>query len=96
MENAKDKVLDYLYSDQLQQETGGISFTTCDEDDWEKVKTHIEGKPNNKFSVSGKQSFLYNNEDVTEQEFDTYYNEWVEYIEDEREMELRNQDDFNF
>jgi len=84
MENAKIKVLNYLFSDQLERETGITSFITCDESDWEKVKTHIEGYPNNKFSMSGKQYFLYNNEDVSEEYFDKYYNKWVEYIEDER------------
>ena len=96
MENAKIKVLNYLFSDQLERETGVTSFTTCDESDWEKVKTHIEGYPNNKFSVSGKQYFLYNNEDVSEEDFDKYYNKWVEYIEDERADEARNREDFNF
>ena len=96
MENSKDKVLDYLYSDQLQQETGVTSFTTCDEDDWEKVKTYIQGNPKNKFSVSGKQGFLYNNEDVSEDDFNLFYEDWVDYIEEERNMESRNRDDFNF
>jgi len=95
-EAIKEKVYDYLTSNEIKQETGVTSFTTCDEDDWEKVKKYIEGNPNNRFSSSGKQSFLANNEDVTEQDFDKYYDEWLDYIEDERNMESRNQQDFNF
>jgi len=96
MGTPKSKVFDYFYSDQLQTETGITSFTTCDESDWEKVKTYIQGNPKNKFSVSGKQGFLYNNEDVSEDDFNLFYEDWVEYIEEERVYEARNQDDFNF
>lgn len=95
-EDIKEKVYSYLNSNEIMQFTGVTSFTTCNEDDWEKVKKYIEGYPNNRFSSSGKQSFLANNEDVTEQDFDKYYDEWLDYIEDERNMESRNQQDFNF
>jgi len=95
-EDIKEKVYNYLNSNEIMQFTGVTSFKTCDEDDWEKVKKYIEGNPNNRFSSSGKQGFLANNEDVTEQDFDKYYDEWLDYIEDERNMESRNQQDFNF
>lgn len=93
-ENIKDKIYDFLYSDEIQQNTGVTSFTTCDEDDWEKVKNYINGRGIN--GVTGKQSFLANNEDVTEQDFDKYYDEWLDYIEDQRADESRNQQDYNY
>jgi len=90
----KERIYDYLYSNNISQDTGVTSFTTCDEDDWEKVKNYINGKGIN--GVTGKQSFLANNEDVTPQQFDKYYDEWLDYIEDERNMESRNQQDYNY
>ena len=93
-DDKKGKVYDFLYSNELQQDTGVTTFTTCDEGDWDKVKNYISGKGIN--GVTGKAYFLNNNEDITETEFDKYYNEWLDYIEDERNMESRNQQDFNF
>jgi hypothetical protein len=93
-ENSKEKIYDFLYSNEIMQDTGVTSFTTCDENDWEKVKNYINGKGIN--GTTGKQSFLANNEDVTEEEFDKYYDEWLDYIEDQRADESRNQQDLNF
>ena len=93
-ENIKDKIYDFLNSDEIEQDTGVTSFTTCDEDDWEKVKNYINGRGIN--GITGKQSFLANNEDVTEQDFDKYYDEWLDYIEDQRADESRNQQDYNY
>ena len=93
-EEKKEKVFDFLYSNEIQQDTGVTSFTTCDEDDWDKVKNYIGGKGIN--GVTAKQAFLHRNEDVTEQEFDKYYDEWLDYIEDQRADESRNQQDYNY
>ena len=70
------------------------SFTTCDEDDWDKVKNYISGKGIN--GVTGKAYFLNNNEDITEEEFDKYYDEWLDYIEEQRGYEDMNQQDMNW
>jgi hypothetical protein len=88
------KIYDFFYSNKIQQNTGVTSFTTCDEDDWDKVKNYISGKGIN--GVTGKQVFFHNNPDITEEEFDKYYDEWLDYIEDERNMESRNQQDYNY
>ena len=93
-EAKKSKVYDFLYSDEIQQYTGVTSFTTCDGEDWDKVKEYINGKGID--GVTGKQVFLNRNEDVTEEEFDKYYEEWLDYIEDERNMESMNQQDMNW
>ena len=93
-DDKKGKVYDFLYSNELQQDTGVTTFTTCDEGDWDKVKNYISGKGIN--GVTGKAYFLNNNEDITETEFDKYYNEWLDYIEDERNMESINQRDTNY
>jgi hypothetical protein len=90
-EDKREKISDFLYSDEIMQDTGVTNFTTCDEDDWEKVKNYIDGKGIN--GVTGKAVFLNRNEDVTEKEFDEYYNEWVNYIEDERNLENMNKMD---
>lgn len=93
-DDKKDRVSDFLYSDEVKQDTGVTSFTTCDEDDWDKVKNYISGKGIN--GVTGKAYFLNNNEDITEEEFDKYYDEWLDYIEDQRADESRNQQDMNW
>ena len=93
-DDKKDRVSDFLYSDEVKQDTGVTSFTTCDEDDWDKVKNYIYGKGIN--GVTGKAYFLNNNEDITEAEFDKYYDEWLDYIEDQRADESRNQQDMNW
>ena len=93
-DDKKDRVSDFLYSDEVKQDTGVTSFTTCDEDDWDKVKNYISGKGIN--GVTGKAYFLNNNEDITEEEFDKYYDEWLDYIEDQRSDESRNQQDMNW
>jgi len=93
-EDKKEKINDFFYSDEIKQDTGVTSFTTCDEDDWDKVKNYIGGKGIN--GVTGKQVFLNKNEDITEEEFDKYYDEWLDYIEDERADESRNQQDYNY
>ena len=93
-EAKKEKIFDFLYSDEIQQNTGVTSFTTCDEDDWDKVKEYINGRGIN--GVTGKQIFLNKNEDVTEEEFDKYYDEWLDNIEDQRADESRNQQDYNY
>jgi hypothetical protein len=79
-EVAERKVYDYFYSDDIQRATS-TSPQTCSEEDWEKMKNYIE---------KGKQNFLSQNPDITEQDFDKYYNEWLDYMEDEREMESLN------
>ena len=93
-QDAEEKVTDFLYSDDIKQYTGVTSFTTCDEDDWEKVKNYIAGKGIN--GVTGKASFLKDNPDVTEQDFDKYYDEWLDRIEDDRGFENMNQQDMNY
>ena len=93
-DSVKDKIYDFLYSDEIKQDTGVTSFTICDEDDWEKVKNYINGRGIG--GITGKQSFLANNEDVTEQDFNKYYDEWLDYIEDQRADESRNQQDYNY
>jgi len=93
-DDKKDRVSDFLYSDEVKQDTGVTSFTTCDEDDWDKVKNYISGKGIN--GVTGKAYFLNNNEDITGEEFDKYYDEWLDYIEDQRADESRNQQDMNW
>lgn len=90
----KEKVTDYFYSGDVEQTTGVTSFTTCDEGDWEKVKNYINGKGIN--GVTGKQSFLFNNKDVTEEQFDKYYDQWLDDIEEQRGYEDMNQQDMNW
>jgi len=92
--DAKEKVYDFLYSDEIKQITGVTSFEICHENDWEDVKDYIIGKGIN--GLTGKKSFLENNKDVTEQEFDKYYEEWVDYIEEQRGYESMNQQDMNW
>jgi len=93
-ESVKDKIYDFLNSDELRRDTGVTSFTISDEDDWDRVKEYINGKGIN--GVTAKQVFLNRNKDVSEQDFDKYYDEWLDYIEDERGYESMNQQDFNF
>ena len=93
-DDKKDRVSDFLYSDEVKQDTGVTSFTTCDEDDWDKVKNYISGKGIN--GVTGKAYFLNNNEDITEEEFDKYYDEWLDNIEEQRGYEDMNQQDMNW
>ncbi len=92
--DAEEKVYDFLYGDDIRRTTGVTSYETCDEDEWEKVQNYIAGKGIN--GVTGKASFLSNNEDVTEQEFDKYYEAWVDNIEDQRGYESMNQQDMNW
>jgi hypothetical protein len=89
--DAKEKVNNFLYSDDIEQSTGVTNFETCDEDDWEKVKNYIDGKGIN--GITGKQVFFHNNPDVTEQEFDKYYEAWLDYFEEQRGFERLNQRD---
>jgi hypothetical protein len=93
-DDKKDRVSDFLYSDEVKQDTGITSFTTCDEDDWDKVKNYISGKGIN--GVTGKAYFLNNNKDITEEEFDKYYDEWLDNIEEQRGYEDMNQQDMNW
>jgi hypothetical protein len=58
----------------------------CDEDDWDKVKDYVE---------KDKETFLEQNPEVTEQEFDTYMENWIDNIEEARGYESRNQQDMN-
>ena len=90
----KSIVSNFLDSDEVKQDTGVTSFTTCDEDDWDKVKNYISGKGIN--GVTGKAYFLNNNEDITEEEFDKYYDEWLDNIEEQRGYEDMNQQDMNW
>jgi hypothetical protein len=69
------------------QYTGVTSFETCDEDDWDKVKDYVE---------KDKERFLEQNSELTEQEFDTYMENWIDNIEETRELENMNQQDMNF
>ena len=89
--DAEEKVNNFLYSDDIEQSTGVTNFETCDEDDWEKVKNYIDGKGIN--GITGKQVFFHNNPDVTEQEFDKYYEAWLDYFEEQRGFERLNQRD---
>lgn len=92
--DAKEKVYDFLYSDEIKQFTGVTSFETCPEDHWDHVKDYIDGKGIN--GLTGKRDFLNRNKDVTEGEFDKYYEEWVDYIEEQRGYESMNQQDMNW
>lgn len=91
---AKDKVLDFLYSDEIKQDVGVSDYVMSDDSDWDRVKDYINGKGIS--GVTAKQVFLNRNKDVSEQDFEKYYDEWLDYIEDERNMESRNQQDFNY
>ena len=94
----EDKIKEFLNSDEVKQDTGVWSFTTCDEDDWERVQRYIIGSgEQSRFSnPTGKQVFLSRNEDITEEEFDSVFDDWVDNIETERGFEQMNQDDFNY
>lgn len=94
----EDKIKEFLNSDEIKQDTGVWSFTTCDESDWDRVKEYIMGSGrNSRFSnPTGKEVFLSRNEDITEEEFDSVYDSWLDYIEDERGFENMNQQDFNY
>ena len=86
-EAAKEKIYDFLNSDDIKQYTGVYGFETCSDDDWDKVKNYIE---------KDKENFLAQNEDITGEEFDTYYEEWVDYIEEQRGYENMNQQDMSY
>jgi len=77
----------YFNGRDLMQYTGVTSFETCDEDDWDKVKDYVE---------KDKERFLEQNPGVTEAEFNEYMENWINNIEETREMENMNQQDRNF
>jgi len=98
-ENDKeDRVKSFLNDNTIKQETGVWSFTTCDEDEWDTVKKHIvgDGKQNRFSGPTAKQYFLSQNEDITEEEFDRHYDEWVDFIEQDRGFEDMNRQDFGY
>ena len=86
-EDNSDILDEYFHGRDLMQYTGVTSFETCDEDDWDKVKDYVE---------KDKKRFLEQNSELTEQEFDTYMENWIDNIEETRELENMNQQDRNF
>jgi len=86
-EDNSDILDKYFHGRDLMQYTGVTSFETCDEDDWDKVKNYVE---------KDKERFLEQNSELTEQEFDTYMENWIDNIEETRELENMNQQDRNF
>ena len=90
----ENRIYQFLNDDDIKKDTGVWSFETCDEDDWDKVKNYISGKGIN--GVTGKGYFLYNNEDITEEEFDFVYDAWVDNIDEQRGFDNMNQRDFNY
>jgi len=86
-EDNSDILDKYFHGRDLMQYTGVTSFETCDEDDWDKVKDYVE---------KDKERFLEQNSELTEQEFDTYMENWIDNIEETRELENMNQQDRNF
>lgn len=94
----EDRVKEFLNSDEIRQDTGEWSFTLCDESDWDRVKEYImgSGRQERYSNPTAKQVFLSRNEDITEEEFDSAYDSWLDYIEDQRGYEFRNREDFNY
>jgi hypothetical protein len=94
----EDRIKEFLNSNEVKQDTSVWSFTTCDEDEWERVQRYIIGSgKQSKFSnPTGKQVFLSRNEKISEEEFDSVYYDWVDNIETDRGFEQMNQDDFNY
>jgi len=86
-EDNSDILDKYFHGRDLMQYTGVTSFETCDENDWDKVKDYVE---------KDKERFLEQNSELTEQEFDTYMENWIDNIEETRELENMNQQDRNF
>jgi hypothetical protein len=84
-EDNSDTLNDYFYEDVVRY-TGGHTFEICDEKDWDKAKDFVE---------RNKESFLEQHPEITEQEFDTYMENWIDNIEDARGYESRNQQDMN-
>ena len=92
----ENRIKQFLNSDELKQDTGVFTFDTCDEDDWDRVKEHIigSGKRNMFSNPTAKEVFLHRNEDITEEEFDSVYYDWVDSIETDRGFENMNRQDF--
>lgn len=83
----KEDKLSGLFYDEAQKFTGVFGYSTCSDDDWDRVKDYIKKE---------KDTFLNNNSDVSQEEFDEYYDKFIDYIEDERSLESRNQQDLNW
>jgi hypothetical protein len=86
-EDNSDILDKYFHGRDLMQYTGVTSFETCDKDDWDKVKDYVE---------KDKQRFLDQHPEIEESEFDQYTENWIDNIEETRELENMNQQDRNF
>lgn len=87
LDQQKEDKLNGLFYDETQKFTGVNGYSTCSDDDWDKVQNYIKKE---------KDVFLNNNSDISEEEFDKHYDQFIEYIEDERSLESRTQQDLNW
>jgi hypothetical protein len=82
-EEKEERVYNLFYNE-TQYFTGIRNYETGSDSDWDRVKDYIQKE---------KQNFLYNNKDISEEEFDAYYDKFLDYIEEQRGYESRNQQD---
>jgi hypothetical protein len=85
-EEKEERVYNLFYNE-TQYFTGIRNYETGSDSDWDRVKDYIQKE---------KQNFLYNNKDISEEEFDAYYDKFLDYIEEQRGYESRNQQDLNW